>query len=98
MKKNYFLWLLCILFGSTLTAQVSYSGNGNTGFGDVIGNSSLSLNDDGTTISASLSGVGSFNNSLVIYIDSKSGGHSSTSSFNDTGDALRRAISGFDGT
>jgi hypothetical protein len=100
MKKNYFLTILSLLFCFALQAQVTYSGNGNGGFGDVFGSSgNIEINDDGTTISFTLNrGVGDLNNTMVIYIDSKSGGFSDTSTFTDSGDGLRRGISGFDGT
>jgi hypothetical protein len=76
----------------------TYSGNGDTGFGGAIGTGSLTLTDDGTTISGTLTrGSGFFNDSLVIYIDSVSGGFTTTSGFTDAGDGLRKSISGFDG-
>ena len=82
-----------------MQAQVSYSGNGNSGFGGVIGTGNLQLSDDGTTVSFTFTtGGGSFNDKLVIYIDSETGGFTDTSSFTDTADPLRQAISGFDGT
>lgn len=78
----------------------SYAGNGNDGFGGVI--SSLDINDDGTDITFTLHrGPGSLNDAFVLYIDSVSGvsgGAGSTAGFTDTGDPLRRAISGFDGS
>lgn len=44
---------------------------------------------------------GTLDGDLVIYVDSRTGGFNPTSTFTDTGnngiDALRRAISGFDG-
>jgi hypothetical protein len=75
-----------------------YPGNGNSGFGGAIGGGSLSLSDDGTTISGTLTrGAGIFNDVLVIYLDTTAGGFSDTSSLADGGDGLRKAISGFDG-
>ena len=50
MKKNYFLAFLSILFSVAFQAQVSYSGNGNSGFGSPLGGASMTINDDGTTI------------------------------------------------
>lgn len=95
MKKIYAA-LLCL---PLITNAINYSGNGRTGFGGAIGNSILSVTDNGTTISFSLTrGTGDFNDALVIYIDSKTGGFSSTSGFGDNADGLRRAISGTDGT
>lgn len=76
----------------------TYNGNGNTGFGGTIGNGSLTLTDNGTTLSGTVvNGNGNFNNVFVLYIDSVSGGFSDTSGFADANDGLRRAISGFDG-
>ena len=77
----------------------TYSGNGNTGFGGTIGNGSLSLTDDGTTVSGTVTkgAAGAFDNALVLYVDSVPSGFTNTSGFNDGGDGLRRAISGFDG-
>ena len=100
MKKNYLLTMLSLLFCFAIQAQVNYSGNGNSGFGDVFGSTgSLDINDDGTTITYTLNkGAGTFNDAIVIYIDSKTGGFSDTSTFDDTGDELRKAVSGFDGT
>src|SRR5437660_351675 len=76
----------------------SYSGNGDAGFGGAIGGSTLSLSDNGTTIIGTLKkGAGNFNDVLVLYIDSVSGGISETSGLADGADGLRKAISGFDG-
>jgi hypothetical protein len=76
----------------------SYSGNGQGGFGGAIGQGSLTLSDNGSTLYGTLAkGPGPFNDALVLYIDSVSGGFADTSSFNDAGDGLRKAISGIDG-
>ena len=100
MKKNYFLTVISLLFCFVVQAQVTYSGNGNSGFGDVFGGSgNIQITDNGTQISFTLNkGLGDLNNTMVIYIDSKSGGFSNTSTFTDTADGLRRGVSGFDGT
>lgn len=75
-----------------------YSGNGKTGFGGPIGLGSLSLSDDGTTISGTVTkGPNPFYDILVIYVDSVSGGFGSTAGFFDANDELRAGISGFDG-
>jgi hypothetical protein len=74
----------------------AFNGNGNSGFGGAIGGGSLTLSDNGSTVSGSLTrGGGQFNDALVIYIDSVSGGFANTSGFSDRADGLRRAISGF---
>ena len=71
-----------------------YHGNGNTGFGGAIGNGTLTLSDDGTNISGTLSVGGSMDDVLVLYIQSGPGSFTNTSGFNDQGDACRQAISG----
>lgn len=74
-----------------------YASNGNSGFGGVL--SSLEITDDGTTITATLTrGAGDLNDAFVLYIDSTVGGSNDTSAFTDSGDTLRSAISGFNGT
>ena len=97
MKKIYFL---ITLFISTLAmSQTSYPGNTSDGFGGPVGKGSLAVSDNGTTITLVLTkGTNDFNDALVIYIDSKTGGFNSTSGFLDKQDGLRTAISGFDGT
>lgn len=90
-----------ILLAATLVASpawsATYISNGNTGFGGVL--SSLDITDDGTNITFTLTrGAGALNDSLVLYLDSIAGGATSTVNFDDTGDDLRKAISGFDGT
>src|SRR6266404_311646 len=76
----------------------TYSGNGNSGFGGPIGLGSLTLTDNGTTVSGTVNkGPNGFNDVLVLYIDSVAGGFSDTSGFADGTDGLRRSISGFDG-
>jgi hypothetical protein len=82
-----------------ITAQsATYPGNGATGFGGPIGLGSLTLTDDGTTISGTVNkGVNGFNDVLVLYIDSTAGGFGDTSGFGDGADGLRKAMSGFDG-
>src|SRR6266481_612338 len=80
------------------TSAATFSGNGNSGFGGPIGLGSLTLTDDGTTVSGTVNkGPNGFNDVLVLYIDSIAGGFSDTSGFGDGADGLRKAISGFDG-
>ncbi|MGZ4982652.1 MAG: hypothetical protein ACXWG7_07740 [Chthoniobacterales bacterium] len=104
MIKKLSLAILCGVVAQVAFAQSNYTGNGQTGFGGPIGNGSLSLSDDGTTITGTLTSgsTGSgINDAFVIYIDSAAGGFSDTSTFTDTGgggDYLRKGISGFDGT
>jgi len=96
----------CLAFGASIFAlclsarTADYSGNGKSGFGGAIGQGSLTLTDDGTTVSGTVTkgAAGSFDNALVLYIDSVSGGFADTSGFADSGDGLRRAISGINGS
>ena len=96
MKKIYFLFTFFI---STLAiAQTNYPGNAKTGFGGPVGNGTLAVSDNGELITFKLTkGAGNFNDVLVLYIDSKSGGFSTTSGFLDIADGSRKAISGFNG-
>jgi hypothetical protein len=88
-----------LLSFSVLTGYAAtYPGNGGTGFGGPIGLGSLTLTDNGTTVSGTVNkGVNGFNDVLVLYIDSTPGGFSDTSGFGDGADGLRKAIAGFDG-
>lgn len=94
MMKNYFFALL-FCFAVSVTAQVSYNGNGNSGFGGVIGTGTLVINDNGTTITMEVTrGNGQFFDAMVLYLDTSPGGRTSIDGdVNDQGDALRRAIS-----
>ena len=83
-----------LLFSARPAQATSYSGNGNTGFGGAIGNGTLTLSDDGTNISGTLTVGGSMNDVLVLYIQTGPGGFTNTSGFNDQGDSCRQAISG----
>ena len=99
MRTKSYLVPAVWVVGLCLSARAAtYSGNGNSGFGGAIGNGSLSLTDDGTTVSGTVTkGAGTFDNALVLYVDSVPGGFADTSGFNDSGDGLRKAISGTDG-
>ncbi len=87
--------MLSLLFCSALQAQVTYSGNGNSGFGGVIGNATMTINDDGTTVTCNFTkGGGNFNDTMVMYISNGSSGRSVINAdVNDTNDTHRRAIS-----
>lgn len=88
--------MLLIILTSTLSfSQVSYTGNGNTGFGEPIGGAGLSINDDGTTITCTLTkGSGDFNDMLVMYIHTGASGRTVIDgNVNDTDDSHRRGIS-----
>lgn len=93
----FFATVAVFCSGTEVRATI-YSGNGNSNFGGALGQGSITLTDNGTTVSGVFTrGPGSHNNTVVIYIDSKSGGFSTTSGFTDAGDDLRRAVSGIDG-
>lgn len=78
---------------------VNYNGNGSSDWGGSVGGGTLSVTDDGTTITFTLTrGVsGNLDNALVVYIDSVSGGFADTSTLGDTADGGRKAISGYNG-
>lgn len=96
MKKIYLFFAVSFFL---TTAFGQFSGNGKTGFGGAVGQGSLTLSDDGTTLTLTLTkGSGPLNDAVVIYIDSRTGGFSSTANFTDEGDGLRKAISGLDGS
>src|SRR2546425_9477770 len=97
MKTFWNIFVASLLL-SVSSYAATYSGNGNSGFGGPIGLGSLTLTDDGTTVSGQVNkGPNGFNDVLVIYLDSVAGGFSDTSGFADGADGLRKAISGFDG-
>jgi hypothetical protein len=96
MTKNYFfLFALCVssMSSSIGLAQVTYNGNGNTGFGGTVGNGSLVVNDDGTNISFEFTQGNAFNDNMVIYFDSQANGFSDTTTFTDDSDGGRSAVS-----
>jgi|GEM_PF-1225315 len=94
MKKIYSLFLL--FMSAFAFGQSNYPGNGNESFGGPVGKGSLDILDDGTIITFKFNkGTNNFNDALVIYIDAKTGGFTTTSSFTDKSDGLRSAISGF---
>lgn len=98
--------LSCLMltgFNALAQIEIDYFGNGNGGFGEPVGGSNLNISDDTETITMIFNkGIGEFNDEMVIYIDSRPGGFTSTANFADpeAGDKLRRAITGagiFDG-
>lgn len=98
MKTKLLLGFSLLFCTSLIFSQVTFSGNGNSGFGGPIGGSTLEINDDGTTITFTLTkGAGDFNDALVLYLDTKTGGRNVIDSqVNDTQDGLRTAISNGD--
>ncbi len=101
--KRFLTAAASLIFPLSAFAQVTsnYAGNGNGGFGGVIGQSPSDLQieslADGTLNFTWTRGPADFNDALVIYIDSISGGFTDTLGFNDQADPLRSAISGASG-
>ena len=73
-----------------------YPGNTDTSHGGEVGNGSLTLKDNGITVSGTFTrgGGAPFDGDLVLFIDCAPGGFSSTSTFTDNSGELTRAISG----
>src|SRR5258705_4761867 len=99
MNTRFYLPVAVSLTTLCLSAHAAtYSCNGMSGFGGPIGLASLTLTDNGTTVSGTVNkGPNGFNDVLVLYIGSTVGGFADTSGFGDGADGLRKAISGFDG-
>src|ERR1051325_6657675 len=99
MRTKLCISIVAAIAAVSLSLQAAtYSGNGQSGFGGPIGLGSLTLTDNGTTVSGTVNkGPNGFNDVLVLYIDSAAGGFADTSGFADGADGLRKAISGFDG-
>ena len=102
MKKiSLSIFAVATFVATSAHAQIvqTYNGNGNTGFGGTVGNGVLQISNNlaGSLDFTFTRGTDTFNNAIVIYFDSVTGGASSTSGFTDTGDGLRKAISGLDG-
>ena len=92
------LWLAILLVAGMATSgwgQVTYNGNGQSGFGGPVGESEMVWTDDGTTINVTFTkGPGGFNDAFVIYISTGAEGRSSIGTeVNDREDGLRSAIS-----
>src|SRR5260370_36305033 len=96
--KKFFAVGLGAIFSLNNSLAAVYNGNGNTSFGGTVGDGSLTLTDDGTTVSGTFTrGTGhDFTDNLVIFIDSKANGFSTTAEFTDFATRQTRAISGRD--
>ncbi|HVM46766.1 MAG TPA: hypothetical protein VMU04_02015 [Candidatus Acidoferrum sp.] len=92
-EANISLAILLLLSAWHARAD-QYHGNGNTGFGGAIGNGTLTLSDDGTNISGTLTVGGSMNDVLVLYLQTGPSGFADTSGFNDQSAPCCQAISG----
>lgn len=92
------LFLFCV---SSLSAAVypPYYGNGKTDAGGAVGQGSLSFTDNGSVVHGTFNLGGAsptyFNNYLVLYFDSRSGGFSDTSRFIDNSTVGTRTASGY---
>jgi PEP-CTERM motif len=91
---------LSIFLAATSAALAdTYTGNGLTGFGGTLGNSSLSITQAGNVVNFSLTtGTAFTGNGIALYIDSVAGGLSDTSTLTDHSDGGHEIISGTDGT
>lgn len=101
MNFKYVLCSITSLIVSYGIAQVSFTANGNSGFGSAIGGSSLSISENAGTVTIDFNkGVGGdFNDTLVIYFDTGVSGRTVIdANVDDENDVHRRAISsaGFD--
>ena len=97
--KKFLVFAVAAMAGAGAFADY-FHGNGNAGLGGPVGGGVLELTDDGTTISGTFTRgpSGDFNDIMVMYIDSVSGGFTTTAGFTDAADDHRMAISAFDGT
>ncbi len=90
--------LLSLLFVAGLAASADaalYLGNGRTGFGGAMGGGSLAITDDGNNLFFTLTrGAGTFNDTLVIYFDTNTGGATAYPASGEVGSPFvgRRAV------
>jgi len=102
--RHFYTFLMVLSSMFYVNGQTnSFFGNGNTGFGGFFGDCVIDIDfQDSSTTETYFTiypGSGAFNDKVVIYIDSdESGNFNDTYGFTDNADALRVAISGFDGT
>ena len=74
----------------------TYTGNGNAGFGGILGPQTITFTNDGTTLTGT-SSIGALTapNAVVLYLDADPGaGAFSTANYTDNADGGRRAASG----
>ncbi|MEM7680411.1 MAG: PEP-CTERM sorting domain-containing protein [Planctomycetota bacterium] len=81
---------------ATINGSGSVAGNGNSGFGGVIGPGSMAVTTlpDGTANMTLTRGTGGHFDFTAVYIDSVAGGIANTSALSDTGDPGRAGLSG----
>jgi hypothetical protein len=80
---------------------VNYAGNGNAGFSGSVGNGTLSVTDDGTNLTFTLTPSGGSiggGNGVALFIDNGTAGFSSTTNFNDASDGGHSVVSGYSGS
>lgn len=95
MKKIYFSLLLTAVSANAI-CQETFLGNGKSGFAGPVGGSALTITNDATSFNFLFTkGTGDLNDAVVIYLDTKTGGFSSTAGFQDNNDGLRTATSGY---
>ena len=97
MRKSGLLASVATLALAAVTQAAVFTGNGGSGFGGGIGNSTLTVTDGGSTINFSLVGTGFNGNGLAIYLDTVAGGANSTSTYTDNADGGRTVLSGLSG-
>jgi|GEM_PF-1867269 len=87
--------LLLLIASLSVCAQETYQGNGQAGFGGFFGQSALTIADDGTTLTFTLTSQNTgFNDGFVFYFDTGAAGRNVIDTeVEDTGDNGRRAIS-----
>lgn len=105
MKMCVTIAALCAAAGmagaqlATVNGSGSVAGNGNAGFGGVIGPGSMDIvtNPDGSVSLTVNRGGAEFFDQMVIYIDSTAGGFADTTALTDTADGGRIIASGTNG-
>jgi hypothetical protein len=95
MKPKYALSLITFLIVSYGIAQVTFFGNGNSGFGDAIGSGNIVIQETAGTITINITkGTADFNDTMVIYFDTGAPGRTVINSdVEDFQDQNRQAIS-----
>lgn len=71
MKKTFLA--LSMILTATVSPAATFVGNGESGFGGVLGTGSISVTDDGSNLNFTFTkGSGSFSDFLVLYFDAPS--------------------------
>ncbi|WP_353779889.1 T9SS type A sorting domain-containing protein [Winogradskyella sp. 3972H.M.0a.05] len=98
--KHFYIYLWVCMICCSVSAQ-TFNGNGSTGLDGTLGNGSITISDGGATVDFTFSkgsGSGVFNKYIVLYLDSKPGGITSTANLTDASIPRTRAISRFNGS